>query len=108
MLAEPGATEGPAQAPKTTQESFYTRKEGSDLPSFAEATNKSTEIATNPEMQKVMQELGEVTENIAVQDAAVDLVGAYVNWVNTTEDTRVTGLLSGKIEEIVRRFAEIS
>lgn len=157
MSAEPGVTEGPAQAPKTTTEpftretgdissfakasehlsslvdkpiteqrgafsswrakeaglgekggsdssQFYERK-SSDLSSFIEAANKSAEIVSNPELQKAIQELGEVAEKIAVQDAAVDLVEGYVNWAKTTGDARVTKLLSGNIAGIVRRFA---
>lgn len=83
---------------------FYQRK-GSDLSSFAEASNRAAEIINNPEMQKVMQELGEVAEKVAVQDAAVDLVEGYVNWAKITGDAGVTKLLSGNIAGIVRRFA---
>lgn len=82
----------------------YQRKE-SDLSSFAEASKKSAEIVNNPELQKAIQELGEVAEKVAVQDAAVDLVEGYVNWAKTTGDARVTKLLSGNIAGIVRRFA---
>jgi hypothetical protein len=169
MATEPGATEGPTQAPKTTTEPFA--RETGDISSFAKASehlsslvgqadvpelkhsdwrskliarhqatattepqtedvgailvrdqqnykegydkiaNLSAEPFTrekgsdNPDLQKAMQELGEVAENVAVQDAAVGLVEGYVNWAKTTGDTRVAKLLSGNIAGIVQRFA---